>query len=82
MQAKAAEILPGTNIQVRADAPIDVRRWDRGRVFPAHVAQDVFARDGQPVIHRGSPAELIVRQVGPGQLALDLESVTETGGDM
>jgi hypothetical protein len=78
-QARAATVPPGTQIQVRTNAPIDVSRWDRGRIYPAHVAQDVFSLDGRLVIHRGSPAELIIRQVGPGQLALDLESVTSEG---
>lgn len=72
-------VLPGTDIHVRADSPIDVARWDRGRIYPAHVVRDVVARDGDVAIPRGAQAELIVRQVGPGQLALDLESVTVNG---
>ncbi len=75
----AAEILPGTSIQVRSDNPIEVGHWDRGRVYPAHVAADVFGREGQMVVPRGSYAELLVRQTGPGQYALDLESLTVHG---
>lgn len=77
--ARADTILPGTQIQVRSDAPIDVSRWDRGRIYPGHVAQDVFARDGDVAIRRGSPVELIVRQAGPDQMVIDLESVTSNG---
>ena len=77
--AVADEVLPGTDIQVRPDARIDVSRWDRGRIFPAHVARDVHAQDGDVAIPRGSQAELIVRQIGPGQFALDLESITVNG---
>jgi len=38
-----------------------------------------MARDGQVAIPRGAYAELIVRQVGPNELVLDLESVTVNG---
>lgn len=72
-------IPPGVSVPVRSDAPIDVSHWDRGRIYPAHVARDVMARDGDVAIPRGSEAELIVRQLGPGQYTLDLESVTVNG---
>ncbi len=75
----ADTILPGTQIAVRADQPIEVHTRDRGRIYPAHVARDVTGRDGDVVIPRGASAELIVRQTGPGQMALDLESVTVNG---
>ncbi len=75
----ADTIPPGTQIPVRTDTGIEVARWDRGRIYPGHVAQDVYSRDGSVAIRRGAPAELIVRQVGPDQLALDLESVTVNG---
>lgn len=77
--ASAATIVPGTQIPVRTDQPVELNHWDRGRIYPARVAQDVFARDGSVAIPRGSYAELIVRQTGPGQMALDLESVTVNG---
>ena len=69
-------IVPGTQIQVRSDGTVDVSRWDRGRIYPAHVAQDVYDRDGDVAIPRGSYAELIVRRTGPDQYTIDLESVT------
>lgn len=77
--ASADTILPGTQIVVRSDRSIDVHTWDQGRIYPAHVAQDVFARDGRLVIPRGSYAELVVRETGPNQTTLDLESVTVNG---
>jgi hypothetical protein len=72
--ALADTIMPGTEIPT-----IDVARWDQGRIYPAHVSRDVRARDGDLAIPQGSYAELIVRQVGPDQFALDLESVTVNG---
>lgn len=79
MAASADTILPGTEIAVRPDRPIEVNTWDQGRIYPAHVARDVFARDGGVAIPRGAYAELIVRQTGPGQMTLDLESITVNG---
>jgi hypothetical protein len=43
------------------------------------VGTDVYDGDGNLMIPRGANAELIVRQVGPGELALDLESITVNG---
>ena len=74
--AFADTIVPGTEIQVRPDNAVDVSHWDRGRIYPAHVARDVHSRDGDVAIPRGSYAELIVRRTGPDQYSLDLESVT------
>lgn len=77
--ASADTILPGTQISVRTNEPIEVHTWDRGRIYPARVARDVYARDGDVAIPRGAYAELIVREIGPGQMALDLESVAVNG---
>jgi hypothetical protein len=43
------------------------------------VASDVYSPDGNLAIPRGARCEMIVRQVSPGQLVLDLESVTVEG---
>jgi hypothetical protein len=75
----ADTILPGTQVVVRTNQPIEIHQWDRGRIYPAHVAEDVYARDGDLAIPRGSYAELIARKTGPDQMALDLESVTVNG---
>ncbi len=77
--ASADTILPGTQISVRIDHAIDMHSWDQGRIFPAMVARDVYARNGDLAVPRGSYAELIVRETGPNQMALDLESVTVNG---
>lgn len=77
--ARADTIPPGTQLEVRPDGPVTVSKWDRGRIFTAHVARNVFARDGDVAIPEGSYAEMIVRQVGPDQMMLDLESVTVNG---
>jgi hypothetical protein len=69
----------GTEIRVRTDRPMDVANWDKGRIYPGFVAMDVYDRDGNVVIARGANAELIVRQVAPKELALDLESITVNG---
>ena len=75
----AETILPGTQIEVRSETPITVSAWDRGRIYPGVVARDVFDRAGNITIPRGARAEFIVRQTGPGQLALDVESVEVNG---
>lgn len=77
--ASAETIIPGTQIQVRTNVPIDVHQWDRGRIYPARVARDVFDRNGNVAIPRDSYAELTIRQTGPNEMALDLESVTVNG---
>ena len=75
----ADTILPGTQIAVRTESPIEVSRWERGRIYDARVVQDVRARDGDLAIPRGAEAELIVRQIGPREMAVDLESIRVNG---
>ncbi|HLG95999.1 MAG TPA: hypothetical protein VKX49_06785 [Bryobacteraceae bacterium] len=77
--ARADELVAGTEITVRTNESINLDKWDRGRIYPATVDRDVFASDGDLRIPRGSPAELIVRQTGPHDMTLDLESVTVNG---
>jgi len=77
--ASANELVPGTEITVRTAEPVNMDHYDRGRIYPATVDRDVFARDGDLAIPRGSQAELIVRQVGDHEYALDLESVIVRG---
>jgi hypothetical protein len=79
ISAKADTVLPGTEIPVRTDAPIHVSQWDRGRIYMGNVARDVVARDGDIAIPAGSPVELIVRQIGPQDMTLDIESITVNG---
>jgi len=75
----ADEIPPGTQIVVRTDEPINLAKWDRGRIYRATIDQDVRATDGDRTIRRGDRAELIVRQIGRDDMALDLDSIIVNG---
>jgi len=70
---------PGTQIQVHIDRDVNVATWDRGRIYPARIDADVYSENRNVVIPRGANCELIVRQVGPSQMALDLESISVNG---
>jgi hypothetical protein len=54
--------------------------WDRNRIYTGYVARDVYGRDGEVVIPRGSQAEFTVRQTGPDQVSLNVEAVNVNGG--
>ena len=77
--ARADTVLAGTQIQVRPDSQIEVSKWERGRIYTGHVARDVTAADGDVAIPRGADVELIVRQLSPERMAIDIESVTVNG---
>ena len=68
----------GTTINVRTTEGINTNNAD-GRVFHGAIDQDVFDRNRNIVIPRGSDAELIARRVSNNELALDLESITVNG---
>jgi len=72
-------VVPGTEIQVRADTPFTVSTWDRGRIYTGYVARDVYGRDGELTIPRGTPAEFTVRQISPDQITLNVNAVTVNG---
>lgn len=76
---RSATLPPGTEIVVRTIDPVDVRHPDPSRHFLATVDRDVLDSNGNVVIPRGSPAHLIVRSVGDGQIAIDLRSVSVNG---
>jgi hypothetical protein len=69
----------GTEIRVHTQGPITVAKWDRGRIYQAVIERDVVNRDGRVLIPRGVYCEMIVRQLAPQQLTLDLESITVNG---
>ena len=73
--ALARTISAGTNISVRTNEAIDVKKTD-GRVFTAVVDQDVLDTNGGVAIPKGSTAEVIVKKASGRDLAIDLESVT------
>jgi len=72
-------VAPGTSIDVRAEGPITVSSYDRGRIYVGHIDHDVYARDGDMAIPRGARVEMIVRQIGDNRMTLDLESITVNG---
>ena len=74
-----AVIPSGTEIVVRTVDPIDVRRPDPRRHFLATIERDVLDANGDVVIPQGSPAHLIVHDVGDGEVAVDLRSVSVNG---
>jgi hypothetical protein len=77
--AEVDRVAPGTEITVRTNEPIDLRNWDRGRIYRAQIARDVLATDGDIAFPRGAEAELTVRQVGDREMAVDLEAIYVNG---
>ncbi|HEV2687202.1 MAG TPA: hypothetical protein VGV35_01570 [Bryobacteraceae bacterium] len=59
--------------------PVNIREFDRGRIYVGELARDVYSTDGDLAFSRGTPVELIVRQVGDREIALDLESIMPNG---
>lgn len=73
------ETIPsGTNIEVRTNQRIDLR-GSSGERYSATVNRDVLDTNGSVAIPRGSEAEMVVRNLGNRDLALDLESITVNG---
>src|SRR5258708_33281219 len=77
--AEIDRVAPGTEITVRTDEPIEIRNWDRGRIYRGQLARDVYASDGDLAFPRGADAELIVRQVGDHDMVVDLEAIFVNG---
>jgi hypothetical protein len=69
----------GTGISVRTNETIDTQDAAQSRTFSAEVSRDVLNAAGNVAIPRGSDARLVVRRIGDGNLALDLESVSVNG---
>jgi len=65
----------GTTITVRTNEAIDVKQSD-GRIFTGTVAEDVTDRTGSITVPRGSDVEMVVKDTGNNDIALDLQSVT------
>ncbi|MCU1236913.1 MAG: hypothetical protein JWP63_4880 [Candidatus Solibacter sp.] len=74
-----AVIPAGTEIVVRTIDPIETREANPRKQFLASIESDVLDMNGNVVIPRGSPAHLIVRSVGGGEIAVDLRSVSVNG---
>jgi len=69
----------GTAISVRSNENINTQSATETRSYSAQVSQDVVDSRGNIAIPRGSGARLIVRRLGDGVLALDLQSVAVSG---
>jgi hypothetical protein len=65
----------GVNIPVRTNEEINASKSD-GRVFTGSVDEDVRDTRGNVALPQGTYVELLVRNVGEKEYALDLESVT------
>jgi hypothetical protein len=72
-------LVAGTAVSVRTNERIDTADETGGRIYSAQVDQDVVDSTGRVAIPRGSDASLIVRRLGDGNLALDLQSVSVGG---
>jgi len=79
--AAASDWIPrDTTIIVRTNETIHIAATEGdGRVYPGTVDSDVFDRDGNLLVPRGSNAELIVRRIGRDEVAVDLDSITVNG---
>jgi hypothetical protein len=69
----------GASITVRTNDAIDLRNSSDGRIFTGVIDRDVRDNSGGVAIPRGANAELIVRNLGQNDMAVDLESVTVGG---
>jgi hypothetical protein len=83
----APGVIPaGTSLEIRTNESINTKSTAEGRTYSAEIATDVVSADGNVLISRGSPAQLVVMQVteargvrgGPG-LEVGLQSVTVNG---
>ena len=64
-----------TQISVRTSEGIHTSGGAIGKTYAASIDQDVADANGNVVIPRGSPAVLVVRDMGNNQIVLDLQSV-------
>lgn len=75
----------GTEISVRTNEAIDSTSSSANTRYTAEVVNDVKGAGGEVLIPRGSPAELVVKNmskggtVGSSEVVLDLNSVTVNG---
>jgi len=71
----------GTEIAVLTNQTIDSKNADPGQIYSADIANNVTDSNGRVVIPKGSPAELVLRDVKSGGVAgtkeatLDLQSI-------
>jgi len=85
-QSKKLETLPsGTELAVRTNEAIDSKSAKENQTFSAQVDQDVIGSSNNVVVPKGSPAELVIRNVSSGgvtgspEMMLDVQSITVGG---
>lgn len=68
-------------IVVKTESAITIQTSEeRGKIYTGTIARDVFWGDGDAVaIPKGSPVELIVIETGPGEMTVDIGSITVNG---
>jgi hypothetical protein len=73
----------GTNLSIRADQEIKAKDVSKGMTYQAEIANDVNGPNGNVIIPRGTPAQLVVVSTNPNNnskdLALALNSVNLNG---
>ncbi len=76
----------GTNLSIRADQDIKAQNVSAGMTYQAEIAKDVMDPNGNVIIPRGAPAQLIVVDTNPNNntnngkdLELALNSVNVNG---
>jgi hypothetical protein len=79
--AVARAIIPvGTDVLVRVDESINSKTADEGRVYAAHLDQDVLDSNATVAVRKGASAEVLVRRVISGkELVLDLQALSIDG---
>jgi hypothetical protein len=84
--AGPAKVIPvGTEITIRTDESINARDSGTGQLYGATIGQDVFDASNNVAIPAGTPAKLVVRDIGTGgavhsaDLVLDLFSISLNG---
>jgi hypothetical protein len=77
--AQVERLPAGTTVEIRTNEGIDLRDASDGRIFSGSVARDVFDQNGNLAIPAGAHAELIVRNVGRDERAVDLEAIDVNG---
>jgi hypothetical protein len=77
--SRTSTLAAGTEILVRTIDLIDVRKPDPRQHFLASIDKDVFDSDRHLAIPRGSLAHMIAHDVGNGEIAIDLRSVSVNG---
>ena len=80
------ELLPGSEVSVRTNEPIDSTTAAEGQTFDAQVTRDAKDANGDLVIPRGSSARVVIKSASSGgrmrgasDLVLDLQSVAIHG---